>query len=352
MEPTGTTAPTSSTPSTPSEESHAHVALVYDVIVGHLASAAIRTAASLRVADHLADGPLAIEELARRTDTDALSLRRVLRFLAARGIFHESEPGSYALTPPAELLRSDVPGSLRDGALLLAHELFRKPSADLEETVRTGRPAFDRVFGMPFFTYLQEHPDLSDLFDAGMESFAGAMDDAVADVYEFPASGTIVDVGGGRGGLLRTILLRNPGLSGVLFDQQSTVDQHILDHPELAGRWRVEGGDFFSAVPAGGDIYVIKHTLHNWDDEHCLRILRACRAAMEPGKRLLVVDAIIPPGDDPAPGKNVDVTMLTVLTGRERTAEEFEGLFRDSGFEFVRSLPTATWTSVTEAIAK
>lgn len=326
-------------------------AVLIDLMLGHIYSGALRTAVELGIADCLADGPLTPEEIAGRTGTHAPSLRRVLRLLASRGVFSEDEKGAFGLTPAAELLRADAPVSQHDGTLLLTNELFQRSVAGMTEAVRTGVPAFEAAYGSPLFAYLATQPELQKLFDRGMSSFSGPLDDIVTAAYEFPAEGTVIDVGGGRGGLLRAVLQRNPGLSGVLFDQEQTVREHILDVPELAGRWRTEPGDFFAKLPGGGDVYLLKNILHDWNDEDSVRILRGLREAVQPGVRLLVVEAVLPAGNEPHYGKAADIIMLSTLWGKERTEAEFAALLRESGFSPVRVVPTASWQSIVEAEA-
>ncbi|MCC3766221.1 methyltransferase [Streptomyces sp. UNOC14_S4] len=326
---------------------------------GFFHSAALRTAASLRLADRLADGPRTVADLAADTGTDGAALHRLLRLLASRGVFQEvqevqevqeGDADAFGLTPAAYALRTDVPGSLHSAVLLLTDDMFTCSSADLTETVRTGESAFPRVFGTPFFQHLEADSAAREVFDAGMAAFSGRLDDVVAAAYPFPDRGTVVDVGGGRGGLLRSVLLRHPGLSGVLFDRAAAVREPLLATRELTGRWRAEPGDFFAAVPEG-DIHLLKHVLPDWSDEDCVRILRSCRRALAPGGRVLVVDAVPPPGNAPHPGKDLDLMMLTALGGSSRGPAELDALFARSGLRRVRTLPTSGFASIVEAAA-
>lgn len=325
--------------------------VLHDVMYGHIHSAALRAVAVHRVADHLADGPRTPAELAARTGTDASALRRVLRLLAVRGLFHEDERGAFRLAEAGRPLRTDVPDSQHAGVVMITDPMFGRSAAELPETVRTGRPSFDLSYGVPFFEHLLKSPDDRAVFDAGMAALSGPVDELVARSYTFPEGSRVVDVGGGRGGLLRAVLGRGPALHGVLFDQPATVAEHLLDRPELAGRWRTEAGDFFTAVPPGGDFYLLKHILHDWNDEDGLRILGSVRRAAEPGARLLVVDAVLPGSSVPHPGVELDIVMLLAVTGRERTASEFEALLARAGFRLHRILPTPSLPSIIEAVA-
>ncbi|GAU68700.1 putative O-methyltransferase [Streptomyces sp. NBRC 110611] len=323
-----------------------------DQALGHVFAAALRTAAHYRIADHLSEGPRTVEQLAIATDTHAPQLRRVLRYLATRGIFREDTTGAYQLTPAAQPLRTDVPDSLHSAVLMMTDELFLRTSAAMPEAVRHDGASFERIFGAPLFEHLLTDPAARRLFDDGMASLSAPADEAVATVYPFPETGTVVDVGGGRGGLLRAALRRHPQLTGVLFDQAPPLAHHLLDGDELKGRWRAQEGDFFTSVPEGGDVYVLKHVLHDWPDDACRRILRTCRAAMAAGRRLLVIESVLPPGNAPHFGKTMDVAMMAVVDGRERTADEFATLLSAGGFRLTRVLPTAACPSIVEAVAE
>ncbi|MEU8965688.1 MULTISPECIES: methyltransferase [unclassified Streptomyces] len=321
------------------------------LLYGHIYSAAVRAVAVHRIADRLADGPRAVEDLAKDCGLHADSLRRVLRLLAMHGLFSQDGSGAFGLTEAGRPLRTDVPGSQHAAALFITDEMLRRASYGITDTLRTGETSFEAAYGRPFFEHLAATPAARDLFDAGMASLSGRVVELVAGSYAFPDGGTVVDVGGGRGGFLRAVLSREPGLNGVLFDRPDTVSDHLLDAEELTGRWRVAAGDFFTGVPAGGDLYLLKNILHDWDDEDCLRILGAVRRAAAPGKRLLVVDAVLPDNGDPHPAVELDMIMLMVLKGRERTAAEFESLLTRSGFRLNRVLPTPSLSSIIEAEA-
>ncbi|MEU7043271.1 methyltransferase [Streptomyces varsoviensis] len=317
--------------------------------LAYLHSATLRAAARLGVADHLVDGPRTPDQLAALTGADAGHLRRALRLLATRDVFHEDETGAFGLTPLAQLLRSDAPSSMREAVGMLTDETFWRPAGRLEETVRTGHTVFDDIFGAPFFDYLAGSAELGAAFDTGMAALSDGENAAIAAACPLPAAGVVADVGGGRGGLLREVLLRGPKLTGILYDQEAVVRAHALEGEELAGRWRVEGGDFFTSVPPAADVYLVKRVLHDWHDDDCLRILRACRAAMTADSRLLVIDAVLPRDNAPHHGKTLDVLMMASLSGRERGADDFRRLLTDAGLAMVRVHPTASSLSVVEA---
>ncbi|WP_100835548.1 methyltransferase [Kitasatospora fiedleri] len=332
------------------EEIGAAVRQVLGDSLGYLYPAALRVAVRLGLPDLLLSGPQSAEQLAKTVGADAPSLYRVLRFLATRGLFREDGAGAFHLTPAAHVLRSDVPYSVRSTALLLTDRMYWESTGRLEQTVRDGRTAFDGIFGAPLFDHLAAVPEDAETFNRGIADLSVIEQGGIADSYAFPAEGTVVDVGGGPGGFLRTVLSRNPGLRGVLYEQASVLAGHELDDPAIAGRWETAEGDFFSTAPGGGDLYVLKRVLHDWDDEHCLRILRAVRDAMPEHARLLIVDAVVPAGNDPHPGKLYDIAMMTIFDGKERTEPEFDALLAATGLRRTRTVPTPGTVSIVEAV--
>jgi hypothetical protein len=318
--------------------------------LGYLYPAALRVAVRLGVAELLVDGPRSPEQLAEAAGADAGHLRRILRFLATRGVFREDDEGSFHLTPAAELLRADAPLSVRSMVLLLTDEMYWLSTGRLEESVRTGATVFNKIFGAPLFEYLARNEEAADTFNIGIADLSAIEQRPIAVAYEFPATGTIVDVAGGPGGLLHAVLTLNPGLRGVLFEQDSVLKELRLEDPAIAGRWETVAGDFFTAVPPGGDVYLLKRVLHDWSDEDSVRILRSCREAMSDDARLLVIDAIVPPGNEPHAAKLYDVAMMTIFDGKERTREEFDALFAASGLTANRIIPTPGTLSIIEAV--
>ena len=324
------------------------------MIRGHHLTHALQAAAELGVADLLADGPRSCAALAEATGAHAPLLHRLLRFLASNGVFAETEPGMFALTPEAELLR-DVPGSLR-GVALLQGELGTLCWRELADVVRTGRTGYQLATGMTEWEYYAQNPQAGAVFNAGMTALSQGQAEAILGAYEFPETGTVVDVAGGHGTLLAALLQARPRLRGILFDMPRVVAGAgpLLENAGVAGRCEVVGGDMFAAVPDGGDLYTLKMILHDWDDERAGAILRNCRRAMGERGRLLIVDTVVPPGPatqspEFAVACGRDLNMMAWTGGRERTAEEFRELLDAAGLRLLRVVPTATPLSLVEA---
>lgn len=287
----------------------------------------IAVAAELGLADILAKGPQSSKELAEQTHTNSDGLYRLLRALASVGIFSLDENGRFSLTPLAELLRNNVTESQRAFAVMMGGE-FHEAWGELLHSVQTGEPGFQKRFGMPFFQYMTEHPDRHSVYDAAMTGIHGRETEPVLDAYNFAAFRSVVDIGGGNGLALAAILNRHPAIHGTLFDLPAVADRarSIIAGSGLSGRCRIEGGDFFSSVPAGADVYIMRHIIHDWNDRDAITILRNCRDAMNPDGKILVVETVIPPGNEPSFGKWLDLMMLLV-GGRERSQEEYGRLF-------------------------
>jgi hypothetical protein len=310
----------------------------------------IHVAAELGVADHMAAGVRPVEELAEACGAKTDGLFRLLRGLASLGIFQETAPRSFALTPLAELLRSDHPQSMRMVGRLMGDEHYLG-WADLLHSVRTGEGAFRHRYGMSVFEWYQQNPERGAIFDRAMGDHSRAQIEALLTAYDFSGITHLVDVGGGQGLLLQRLLAAYPSLRGTVLDQPQVVAP-VAVPPELAGRLTLQGGDFFTAVPSGADAYLLKHIIHDWGDEACLRILGQIRAAMAPGARVLLVEQMIPPGNAPFPGKLLDLNMLVMTEGgRERTPEEYASLLGRAGLSLQRIAPTPSPLSVVEAVA-
>lgn len=301
-------------------------------LMGYIVSQSIVAVTELGVPARLADGPLDVRKLAADVGADADSLGRFLRALAGEGLFTEVEPGVYALTDMGQLLRDDVPGSLRSFATLMTAEAYEAWSMP-EFSLRTGKAAFDERLGKPMFAWLADHPEAAAKFNDGQ---AGLVTRRMAPLFELDWTGTrtVVDVGGGNGTLLTELLRRNPHLEGVLFDL-----------PEVVGdapgndRIRRVGGDFLAGVPGGADTYVLAQILHDWNDEQAATILRRCREALPAGGRLLIVEQILEDNDRPDPAKLLDLHMLVLLGGRERTLPEWRALLAAADFSIAAITP-------------
>jgi len=314
-------------------------------------SQAIYVAATLGIADLLEDGPKSADELANTTGTHAPSLYRLLRALASVGIFIETDGGRFGLTPLAEYLRADTPGSLRDAVILNGQESFWRSWGHLLHSVRTGESAFRKVYGMSSWEYWAGHPEEEAVFKAAMTSLSSGVVDAVVRSYDFSGIGVLLDVGGGEGALLAAILVANPSLRGILFDQPHVVRTVValLERAGVADRCEVVGGSFFEAVPAGADAYLLKSVIHDWDDDAAIEILRACRAAMDERGKLLVVERVIRLGNDPDPAKFSDLNMLVMTAGgKERTADNFELLYTEAGFKLSNIIRTGSPYNIIE----
>ncbi len=311
---------------------------------------AVSVAAELAIADLLVDGPRMAEELAKLTQTDSGALYRVLRALASVGIFAQDTQGRFLLTPQANQLRSDVADSQRSFAIMMGAE-FDKAWGELLHSVRTGEPGFKERFGVPFFQYMMEHPGRHGIYDTAMGGYGRAEAEAMLDAYDFSAVRTVVDVGGGSGVLMAAVLKRHPEVRGVLFDLPAVVDRarSVISESGLSGRCRIEGGDFFSSVAAGADVYILQHIIHDWEDREAIAILRTCREAMNSEGRILLLETVIPPGNDPCFGKWLDLMMLLV-GGRERTEGEYGQLFSAAGLKLNRVIPTGSEVSIIEGV--
>jgi hypothetical protein len=342
------TPPKKATTSAPTPEQ-----TVLGQITGYWVSQLIYVAAKLRLADELARRPLTAEALAAKVGAKAAALRRVLRALASIGIFAETKEGRFRMTKEAATLRSDVPGSLHSFALMIVDDYNWNAWSALLHGVQTGELPFDHVFGMPLFEYLRTHPEQDRIFSASMASISGTQNAAVARGYDFGRFATLVDVGGAHGHLLATILRRHRRLRGILYDQPQVVaaaaQSGFVTAKEVAARCTVEGGDFFAAVPQGADAYMMKFIIHDWDDERCIRLLGHCRDAMAPGGRVLVVENVIEAGNRPDWAKLLDINMLVLPGGLERTRDEFRSLFERAGLRLVRVHPTDCPLKILEA---
>jgi hypothetical protein len=305
-------------------------------LTGKWISRAIHAAAELSLADILAEGALDLDELARRTQTHAPSLYRLLRALSSIGLFRECSPRRFELTERGALLKRDA----MRAACLMAHSAWHDAAwSELLHSVRTGESGFERAHGQQLFDWLSQHREEAQVFDATMTAGKAYRDLGIADCYDFSAFSRLVDVGGGQGSLTISILQRYPQLSAIVADLPHVIPatKLALERAGLAERCEAVASNFFEAVPAGADAYVLAHILHDWDDAACERILTCCRNAMSARSKLLLVEALVPHDDAPNRLKWLDLEMLVLTSGgRERTADEYRQLLRTAGFELTR----------------
>ena len=326
---------------------------ILQIITNFWSSRAVYVFSKLGIPDLLKSGPKTVEELASATKMHAPSLYRVLRALASIGFVSATADGRFAQTPVSEILVTDAPGSLRWYTISELGQEHYPAWGNLMHSIRTGEIAFDNFFGADVWKYFEQNPEDAAVFNNSMSSATAATNEEILALYDFSSFGTVVDVGGGHGGLITSLLKANPKLKGILLDAPQVIEgaRPKIEEAGLSNRCETVGGDFFKAVPAGGDAYVMKWIIHDWDDERAAQILRNCHRALRPGGKVLIVDAVIPPGNGAHFGKLLDLEML-VLTprGRERTKAEFYDLLKRSGFRPRRVVPTKTHLSVVEGV--
>lgn len=317
-----------------------------------LITQALVVAAELGIADLVAAGPRTVDDLAAQVGADPDALYRVLRALAGSGVFSEVAPRVFGSTPRAETLREGAEGSLRNWARLWGLPERQAAIGALMHSVRTGEPSFPHLHGISWWSQLASRPDQAAVFDAAMGDLARRLHAATVDAYDLSAVRQLVDIGGGRGHLVAALLRRYRELRAVVFDQPGVARRatEVLTEAGVADRARVVGGDFFTAVPAGGDAYLMSMILHDWDDAQSVSILANVRRAMGRHSELLVVDAIVPEGDSPHDGKLRDLIMLTLHPGRERTEAEFASLFERAGLRLRETREVAASTGLLVAV--
>ncbi len=328
-----------------------HVQLI-QMVSASWVSRALYAAARLGIADALADGAQSAAELATAIGAHPRALHRLMRTLASLGMLAEQSDQRFTLTPLGAALKKGAPGAARASVLTIGSDWFDGAFAGIEYSVRTGETAFEKAHGIHAFDYLARHPEAASLFNETMIGVHGDEPPAVADAYDFSDLKTIVDVGAGTGNLLATILEKYPQPRGVLYDLAHVADEApaLLSARAVADRVAIESGDFFERVPAGGDAYILSHIIHDWAEAQCLAILANCRRAMKPDGRLLIVEMVLPEGDTPHLGKLLDMVMLVLPGGEERTRSEYEPLLTKAGFRITRVVPTASAVSVVEAV--
>ncbi|HEY1268910.1 MAG TPA: methyltransferase [Candidatus Binatia bacterium] len=322
---------------------------LFQMITGFALSQSLSVAARLGIADLLKDGPKGSDELAKSAGVDESALARLLRFLAGHGVFAEFEDKRFKLTPLAECLQTGAPGSMRTRAIFWGEEWVWRPWGDLVYSVQSGRPAFDRIYGTNAFDFFARNPEAAEIFQQTMLAQAAWEAAAVVAAYDFSPLRTIVEVGCGDGSLLAAMLQANPRARGVFFDRPYAVEKaRALVGARFPDRSEFAAGDFFESVPAGGDAYILKHVIHDWDDAGATAILKNCRRRLSLDGRLLVIESILRPASEPDPGRFIDLHMLVRQTGRERSESEYRDLFAAAGFGLSRVVPTRSQVSVIE----
>lgn len=320
---------------------------------GFAFTAALYPIAKLKIADLLVDGPLPVTELAQKTNSNADALYRVLRLLASAGVFAESPGKVFALTPMSECLRADAPGSMRDMVIFMGNPVHAKVWSALSYSIETGKPAMEHVYGKPAFEVIFGDPEIAYDFNMAMTCFSRQIAPILLDAYNFSGIDTLMDVAGGHGAVLCEVLNRYPGMKGILFDMPNVIEEATCHICSLKMEHRCEAvtGDFFEQIPAGADAYYMQHIIHDWADEPALKILANCRRALEGRKdgRLIIVDSVVPETDEPHHSKMLDLEMLLMPGGRERTEREWRDLFHKGGFEIARIGPMQAAESVIEA---
>jgi hypothetical protein len=318
---------------------------------GYWVTQIIYVAARLGIADLLSDRPRAIDVLAKSTGTHEPSLHRLMRALTGLGVFKQAENGEYENTAVGCCLVTGSPGGLRARAIGSGEEWYQGWGR-LLESVRTGQTAFDRVFGQPFFEYLAANAEAAAVFNEAMASTTEAAARAVSAAYDFSWANVLVDVGGGMGTFLAAILEANPRARGIVFDRQDVAAAAgtLLASRGVADRCGVVDGNFFDAVPSGGDAYILSWIIHDWDDDRSITILKNCRRAMARDGRVLVIELVIPPGNEASLSKLYDIHMLVLTGGRERREDEYRELFAAADLRLARVIPTGVPRSIIEAV--
>jgi SAM-dependent methyltransferase len=308
---------------------------------GMITARAVHVAAKFRIADLLKDDTKSITELAESSHTNPVALHRLLSALASTGVFEEVETGHFKNTPLSYYLRSDTSDSLLDAALYWGSDWQWEQWGALDYTIETGQRAFDHLFHMPIWDYLEQHPEDERIFSSGLTSFSRSLVPLIVQSYDFSGLHTVVDVGGGEGDLLVELLQHYPSLQGVLFERPtmlSVAHDHIAN-AHLLNRCDLMAGDFFQRVPQGMDAYIVREVLHDWDEQHCIDILQSCHKAMRPDSRLLVVEHIAHPDDKRSFTKFLGLQMMLEQEGHERTEDELRKIHEAAGFRIQRIIP-------------
>ncbi|MFO0880619.1 MAG: methyltransferase [Gemmataceae bacterium] len=318
---------------------------ILQIVSAYWTSRCVQVASKLGLPDQVAGGPRSVDDLARATQTHAPALNRLLGVLVAVGLFTRDEQGLFGPTDLSRCLESNGPLSQHALAMVRGGEQYQA-WGELEHSIRTGKPAFDHLYGVPWFEWLGQHPEQAALFDQAMVGVHGAESAAIVEAYDFSWRECWMDIGGGNGSLLHHILEHTPSVRGILFDLPHVVARA---QPTLHPRCQAVGGSFFEAIPPVADGYLMRHILHDWDEASCVRILTTVRKAMAPECRLLVVEGLLPEGNNPSFTRLLDLNMLVMLGGQERTITEYRNLLTRTGFQLERIIGTRTEVSILEA---
>lgn len=319
--------------------------------MGYTTTSLLRAAAQLRLADHIATGPKTAADIAKLTNTHAPSLHRLLRTLAGIGIFTEDASHRFSLTPLSEPLRTEVPGSVRNAILGATSESHTVAWSKLSYSVQTGKPSFDHDYGMPFFEYLKGEPDETKYFFEMLIAMNSQDAPAISAAYDFTPFSHIMDIGGATGHILTTILAAHPGPRGTIFDQayNQSGAAELLASRHMTERVDFVVGSFFESVPAGADLHILSHIIHDWSESESLTILKNSRSAIAPNGKLILVEMVLTDGNSFHPGKMLDMTMLALTTGQERTEPEYRELLAKANYKLTRVIPTYAAVSIVEA---
>ena len=320
-------------------------AVVMQMLMGYMVSQALTVAAKLKIADYLNDGAKTAEQLAELTTSHAPSVYRLMRALASTGVFVQDSENRFSNNALSEVLRSDHPESLRSMVEMLGHYEHWNAHGNLAQSVKTGEIAFDYTWGMPAFPFYEKHPESQKLFDDAMTSFTTGIAHAVTTTYDFSDAKTIADIGGGHGALLSTILETNKIATGIIFDQPQ-----VVAGAEVSERIELIGGDFFSEIPVEADVYLMKHILHDWNDEQCVTILNNLAKSAKSGAKLLLIESVVEEENVPSMSKLMDLNMMAITGGKERTATEYSELFEKTGFKLIRVMPMPSPVQIVEAV--
>ncbi len=324
-----------------------------EVITGAWLSQCVYAVAKLNIADLLVGGSKPVAELAKLASCNESALYRILRTLSSIGIFIETTGKQFGLTPQAALLVTDTPGSLHSFALFSGDPWHSDTWKEILYSVREGKPSFNQIHGMPVFDYFKDHPEAGKLFDETMTSLSNQYSLAILDAYDFFAAKSVIDIGGGSGILLTSILAKNPHLSGAVFELPEVIarwqETSRSNQKKLPRPFEFIAGNFFTECPAGFDLYLMKFILHDWSDEECLKILRHCRNAISKEGKLLILEHVLSDRNGPGFGNLADIEMLLFGMGKERNAEEFKSLLAEAGFQRVSIIQTQSSLSIIEA---